>query len=231
MSGTITRPFPVDLEVRASGDGRTVAGIVVPYNRTAIVSDGGPRYEEGFRRGAFAKTIREAGKRVKLLSQHNAMSNPLGRAMDLREDDAGLYGEFHVSKTASGDEALELLRDGALDSFSVGFRPVKHVKEGRVTWRTEVGLREVSLVTFPAYEDALVSAVRAFGDLSEEERREALALMATATDLRSVTSEQEPTEPGTSTEAAPASNEPTDGHSAARIHRQARVKAREMGVI
>lgn len=164
-SAPLSRAFAADIEVRSDGTGRTVAGIVVPFGRTAMVSDGGPRYAEGFERGAFAGTIRSGGTgRVKLLTQHERQRNPLGRATLLREDASGLYGEFKVSATPAGDEALELLRDGALDSFSVGFTPINHVKRDRVTWRTEVGLREASLVTFPAYEGALVQSVRSLAE-------------------------------------------------------------------
>jgi uncharacterized protein len=160
MTDNLSRAFAGDIEVRASAEGRTVTGIVVPFDRTARVSDGGPSYDEAFQRGAFAKTIAERGSKVKLLSQHNSRTNPLGRATLLREDAAGLYGEFSVSRTQAGDEALELIRDGALDSFSVGFSGIKAEKRSGVLWRTEVALREASLVTFPAYSDALVSGLR-----------------------------------------------------------------------
>ncbi len=162
MSESLSRAYVADLEVRASGDGRVIGGIVVPYERTARVSDGGPAYSEQFARGAFTRTLQHRGDRVKFLSQHNARSNPLGVAVgdSWRDDAAGLYGEFRVSKTQAGDEALALVRDGALDSFSVGFTPIKHEKKDGVVVRTEVRLNEVSLVTFPAYEDARVLAVR-----------------------------------------------------------------------
>ena len=202
----ITRHFEPDLEVRAAGDGRTIAGIVVPYERVARVSDGGPSYDEMFRRGAFSKTIKERGNRVKLLSQHNSRTNPLGRAVELREDAAGLFGEFRVSKTQAGDEALELVRDGALDSFSVGFAPVNHVTENGVRVRTEVKLREASLVTFPAYEDALVTGVRstldALANMTAEERAELIAALT----LRSDTPDMEPL----SIDTAPAAVTPTE---------------------
>lgn len=160
MTESISRAFTGDIEVRASAEGRTIAGIIVPWDRKARVSDGGPSYDEMFRRGSLAKTIHERADRVKFLSQHNSRTNPLGVARVLREDASGAYGEFVVSKTQAGDEALELVRDGALDSFSVGFTPVKHEKRDGVVVRTEVRLNEVSLVTFPAYEDARVLAVR-----------------------------------------------------------------------
>jgi HK97 family phage prohead protease len=171
-----------------------------------MVSDGGTPYREEFQRGAFTETIRQRGTKVKLLSQHNARSNPLGRASMLREDEAGLYGEFVVSKTTAGDEALELLKDGALDSFSVGFAPIRHVKRDKVTVRTEVALREASLVTFPAYEDALVQAVRSMEGLTDEDRAELVQMLAESTDLRSTTPDGEPETSGSSASAEVASS-------------------------
>lgn len=189
MTDALSRAFAGDIEVRNDGTGRTIEGIFVPWDTSARVSDGGPSYDEMFQRGSLSKTIAERGSRVKFLAQHISRQNPLGRAVELREDGAGAFGRFAVSKTQAGDEALELVRDGALDSFSVGFTPVKHEKRNGVVVRTEVRLNEVSLVTFPAYEDARISAVRdalaAFGEDTEELRRmfaEALNLTPATTD-------------------------------------------------
>ncbi|MCZ7526143.1 MAG: HK97 family phage prohead protease [Acidimicrobiia bacterium] len=162
MSERLSRLFPSELEVRASGDGRTVAGLAVPFDRPADVG----RYREVFVRGAFARTIAERGAgSVKLLANHRERDLPIGRATVLREDPAGLYGEFRVSKTGQGDEVLELVRDGALDGLSVSFVPVRQEDrtdpDGRpMVVRLEVKLREVSLTAFPAYEDARVLALR-----------------------------------------------------------------------
>lgn len=158
----LTRDFAVDLSIRSDGTGRTVHGILVPYGQVATVSDGGAPYEEGFAEGAFARDLAvRAGNwsGVKMLYQH-MRENPIGRAVELSEDAAGLYGAFTISRTSLGDEALELLRDGVLDSFSIGFRPLEDEKRGRVTWRTRAALREASLVTFPAYTGAAVAGVR-----------------------------------------------------------------------
>ena len=114
---------------------------------------------------------------------------PLGCATLLREDRVGLYGEFRVSNTTDGNNALELIRDGVLDSFSVGFTPVKHVMEGGVKVRTDVKLREVSVVTFPAYADAVVTGIRAelLGALSDEQVQSVLA----ALNLRATTPDED----------------------------------------
>ena len=226
MSESLSRAFVSDIEIRSDGTGRTVHGIVVPFGQVARVSDGGPAYDEAFQRGAFAKTIAERGDRVKLLSQHQERQNPLGRATLLREDAAGLYGEFHVSATRAGDEALELVRDGALDSFSVGFKRIKHVIRDAVTWRTEVGLRETSLVTFGAYEGALVGGVRHLEDIDSLVTR----LTAAGYELQPTSPRMDP-EAGTATAAATADEDPATPVRSAHQIRLAFVRAlRERGV-
>jgi HK97 family phage prohead protease len=178
---TLNRAHHADLEIR--GDGRTVVGIAVPFDTPTAIRDMEGVYDETFRRGAFAKTIAERGNRVKFLAQHDRRSMPLGKASLLREDAAGLYAEFRVSKTTAGDEALELIRDGALDALSVGFRPIKSRANAdrSAVERLEVGLDEVSAVSFPAYDGALIAGVRAgaYG----EQARELLAALAADPDL------------------------------------------------
>lgn len=160
MADRLHRATAADLEVRA--DGRTVVGIAVPFNQPAQIRDQSGAYAETFRRGAFARTIAERAGKVKFLAMHDGNKLPLGRAEVLREDTAGLYAEFLVSKTTAGDEALELIRDGALDALSIGFRPIRdNWSTDRSTCeRVEVRLDEVSAVPFPAYEAAAIAGVR-----------------------------------------------------------------------
>lgn len=162
MSEFLSRSYECDVSVRNESDGRTIYGIVVPFERVARVSDGGAPYDEAFQRGAFTKHLGERQKPVMLLQQHKMNEDPLGRATLLREDAAGLYGEFKMFPTTDANNAIELAREGAL-SFSIGFRGVKYERRKGVVWRTEAGIREASLVTYPAYEDALVGGVRALG--------------------------------------------------------------------
>lgn len=164
----LTRGFLTDLEIRSGGDGRTVHGIVVPYGQVASVSDGGPSYKEAFRQGAFTKSIADRGNRpIQLLAQHDSRQFPVGRSAEFQDTSEGLRGAFRMLNTRAGNEGLEAAREGVV-SFSVGFRPIKHEMSGGVTVRTEAALREVSLVTFPAYDGALVSGVRAQLDATEQ---------------------------------------------------------------
>lgn len=228
MSDALSRAFAGDIEVRSDGTGRTIEGIIVPWDRSARVSDGGPSYDEMFQRGSLTKTIAERGDRVKFLAQHMSRTNPLGRATELREDGAGAFGRFAVSKTQAGDEALELVRDGALDSFSVGFTPVKHEKRNGVVVRTEVRLNEVSLVTFPAYEDARVLAVRdALAAFGEEDTEELRRMVAEALHLTPATTDDGQSERTHDNDGEPASATP----DAITRFRHLRMIARERGIL
>lgn len=155
---TETRQFESDLEIRAAGDGRTIVGLAVPYNREQRINS---QLTEVFRPGAFAAVTR-AAHRVKLLVGHDHQALPIGRATLLREDANGLYSEFYISKTDRGDSVLELVRDGALDQLSIGFQPLKDNRLATgVIERIKAHLAEVSLVTFGAYgEAAAVSGMR-----------------------------------------------------------------------
>lgn len=115
--------------------------------------------------GAYSKSLAktaEAGRSVKMLWQHDA-SKPIGKWLDLREDGAGLYVKGKITiETQAGREALALLRDGAIEGLSIGYRTIQAEKAaGGVRKLTEIDLHEVSLVTFPMQMEARVVSVKA----------------------------------------------------------------------
>ena len=151
----------------ASGSGREIFGRAVPYGVTIdnILDSTGEAIRERFELGAFSRSIRERGHKVKLLTSHDRRKLAVGRAVDLREESDGLYSSFEVANTRDGDELLELVRTGVVDSFSIGFQPVRDRRErdrvnGDLVTRLEAKLIEVSAVNFPAYEGALIGGVR-----------------------------------------------------------------------
>jgi HK97 family phage prohead protease len=177
MSERLHRAHRADLEVRS--DGRTIVGIAVPFDEETTIAERGRSYVEVFRRGAFARTIAERGaERVKLLALHDRDTLPLGRATALREDPSGLYIEARVSDTRAGDEVLALVRDGALDALSVGFRPMRDRWNPERTHveRLEVSLAEVSVVPWGAFAGAVITGVRSHRSLPIDAARRRLDL-------------------------------------------------------
>lgn len=153
------RSFEPELEVRSGGDGRTVIGIAVPYGRPQrITAD----LTEQFAKGAFNAAVR-AAHRIPFTREHMLLGGTLiGRLTELRDDAKGLYFEAKVSSTLAGDETLALLRDGALDQVSIGFREKQNrrLADGTIE-RVTADLRELAVVLEGAYgRHAAVAAVR-----------------------------------------------------------------------
>ncbi|WP_406306256.1 HK97 family phage prohead protease [Streptomyces sp. NBC_00885] len=148
------------LLVRADNAGRTVYGTAVPYGQIAEIQEGGRVFRERFEYGSFARTIKLRGDKVRLFTGHQHQRLPIGRASELTEMRDGLHVSFLVSDTTEGNEALTLVRDGVVSSFSVGIKPISERMDGDVLVRTEVALYEVSLVGMPAYEGAAIAGVR-----------------------------------------------------------------------
>lgn len=123
--------------------------------------------------GAFAKTIAERGpqgsNRIQFLNQHDTWQN-LGKPFVLKEDDYGLYHESKISKTSIGKDALILLQDGVLDSFSIGYRVITENMMNDVNHLKEIFLYEGSLVTFPMNESAIVTGIKGI-DIDRIERK------------------------------------------------------------
>jgi HK97 family phage prohead protease len=150
----------------------TVASVFAP--RTTIDADG---TVEGYAslfgeidqardvvmRGAFATTLQARGvHRVPMLFQHDP-AEPVGIWLELREDHRGLYARGRlIPEVARARELLSLLRAGAIDGLSIGFRTVS----GRIDPKTRirrlhaVDLWEISIVTFPLLAGARVRAVK-----------------------------------------------------------------------
>jgi HK97 family phage prohead protease len=121
-------------------------------------------------RGAFMKSLGK--RRVKMLWQHD-MAQPIGVWDQIEEDERGLFVRGRLLKEVyKGREAMALLRAGAIDSMSIGYRTIEAVPEadGRVRKLTEVDLYEISLVTFPMLPDAKVTAVKSIKTIREFEK-------------------------------------------------------------
>lgn len=116
--------------------------------------------------GAFARSLGERGSSgVRMLFQHDP-NEPIGVWAELREDSVGLHVKGRLTlDVARAREVLALMRAGAIDGLSIGFRAV----EGRTDPRTRVrrlariDLWEVSVVTFPMQPDARIAGVKRAG--------------------------------------------------------------------
>lgn len=145
----------VRLAVRDSDDDgpALLEGRIVPYGET-ITHDGG---DERFAEGALADVVPDD---VMVLWQHDP-SDPIGRARSIVEREDGAYATFAIADTTRGRDALALAREGVIRGLSIGFVPDEYeVDKQGVRTHSRVSVREFSLVTWPAYAGAEVTAVR-----------------------------------------------------------------------
>ena len=116
--------------------------------------------------GAFAASLARRGVRgIRMLFQHRA-GEPIGVWRSLREDARGLYAEGQLTlDNSKARDVLALLRSGAIDGLSIGFRSAQGARGSRNPKAgprrlTEVDLWEISIVTFPMLPGARVTAVK-----------------------------------------------------------------------
>lgn len=162
-NGDQIRSFTQPLNRKKQGDGRTIFGIAVPWERWIDVYGDGWLYES-FRSGTFDHQM-NALSRIKAADRHMYRGGKLiGVTTLMRNDVEGLYWEGRASKTPDGDNALVLADDGALDQLSVGFRERAGGNEFRLddetglemkNWviRVKADLFEVAMVPEGAYDD------------------------------------------------------------------------------
>lgn len=155
-SGNETRSIAyTNLELRALDDGNTLVGYAAVFDSP---SEPMP-YTEFVRRGAFSKTLND-GADVRLLIDHEGV--PLARTksgtLSLEEDERGLRVEAELDpENPDAARVLSAMRRGDLSQMSFAFKTVKdsYNEDRSVRELKEVKLFDVSIVTFPAYEDTV----------------------------------------------------------------------------
>jgi HK97 family phage prohead protease len=120
-------------------------------------------------RGAFRESlVRRGPAGIKLLWQHDP-AEPIGRWLALTEDSRGLFVRGQLSlAVARAREIHALMREGAVDGLSIGFRSERARTEPRSGLRRleRIDLWEISIVTFPMLPQARISAVKALRSAS-----------------------------------------------------------------
>lgn len=177
--------------------------------------------------GAFKRTLkfwRDSGRVMPLLDSHNySVRDVVGKLLEARETDEGLWTKWQVIEGGDGDEVWLRLKGGYVTGLSIGYRAIKvdyatEEEEREGIWRhlKEVELREVSVVLWPMNPEARVDtetvkhmlASYQGRELSEEERAELKALQQKISALLKAVPTKEPEDPPA---PEPASEDDDDG--------------------
>jgi len=133
---------------------RTISGIAVPWDTVATVSDG---TRVKFERGSLPVT----GKKPKLLKYHDS-SQIVGVVTARLDSQDGMLFTAKISNTSDGNDMLELVKDEAIDSVSVGVdvKDARYDDDGTMVISSAEWV-ELSLVAVPAFKGATITEVAA----------------------------------------------------------------------
>lgn len=106
---------------------------------------------------------------IRLLSQHD-MKKPVGRMVNATVRPDGIYAVFKLSRSTGGSDALLMAQEGLVSGLSIGAEVIasKPSRDGHIVV-SSAKLKEVSLVTEPAFKSAQVLEIAAEEVLPVEE--------------------------------------------------------------
>ena len=115
--------------------------------------------------GVYTKSImkhKAAGTMPKMFWMHNPYETPVGKWNDMKEDEKGLFMEGEFANTEKGRELYELMKMGALDSFSIGYsvNEEKWNHEKGCNDLIDIDVKEVSIVTFACNEESRLVGIK-----------------------------------------------------------------------
>lgn len=168
------RGFLSEFKVRDDDEKPTIEGYFAVFNSTY---DMGWGMSESIAPGAFTKAL---SNDVRALINHDTtlvLGRTSAHTLELREDSHGLWGKITINpKDSDAMNLYERVKRGDVDQCSFGFNIVSEETDfrddGTIHWTiTEADLHEVSVCTFPAYEETAVSARK--HDFEEIKKRQA----------------------------------------------------------
>jgi HK97 family phage prohead protease len=150
--------------IECSEERREISGKIVPMGTGEIGRTNLGEY-------AFAANSIEIAEpsKIRLLSQHN-MQKPIGKMISAEERKDGIYAVFRLSKSTAGSDALIMAQEGLVTGLSIGAEILasQPSKDG-YTVVSSARLKEVSLVTVPAFASAQVLEIAAEEVIPAEE--------------------------------------------------------------
>jgi len=142
--------------IECSEERREISGKIVPMGTGEVGNTnlGGVVFEAG------SIEIDDPSK-IKLLSQHD-VKKPIGRMVTATVRPDGIYATFKLSRSTGGNDALVMAQEGLVSGLSVGAEIIASApsRSGH-TVVTAAKLKEVSLVTEPAFKSAQVLEIAA----------------------------------------------------------------------
>ena len=142
--------------IECSEERREISGKIVPLGTGEV----GHTNLGDYAFAANSIQIADPSK-IRLLSQHN-MQKPIGKMISAETRTDGIYAVFRLSRSTAGNDALIMAQEGLVTGLSIGAEILasQPSKDG-YTVVSSARLKEVSLVTVPAFASAQVLEIAA----------------------------------------------------------------------
>lgn len=138
------------------------------FSGYASVFNGVDSYGDTILPGAYAQTLQNRQRPVQMRWNH--FGPVIGKWTKAQEDDRGLYVEGELTPGHSvAEDAYALLKHGAVNGLSIGFRipPGGSEKDGKLRKLKRIDLAEISIVEEPADLSARVGDVKSAFESAE----------------------------------------------------------------
>ena len=156
------RMINTDFTTREDGDELTIEGYFAVFNSVYQITSS---LSESIAPGAFTEAL---GGDVRALVNHDTtlvLGRNTANTLELREDSHGLWGRVRINPNDSAAvDSYERIKRGDVDGCSIGFdiaeEETEYRDDGSIHWTIKKvnPLYEVSVCTFPAYEQTNVQA-------------------------------------------------------------------------
>jgi len=140
-----------EINLTANTAKREISGLIVPFNSRGYTSAG----EVVFEKGAFGEIT---ASKIKLLRDHR-IDQPVGRMIQVNETAQGLEATFKLGSSTRAQDTLLEASEGLKDGLSIGAKLDQWSEKDGVIYVSAATIKEVSVVTEPAFSEARIALV------------------------------------------------------------------------
>jgi HK97 family phage prohead protease len=149
-----------EINLTANTAKREISGLIVPFNSRGYTSAG----EVVFEKGAFGEIT---ASKIKLLRDHR-IDQPVGRMISVSETPMGLEATFKLGSSTRAQDTLLEASEGLKDGLSIGAKLDQWSEKDGVIYVSAATIKEVSVVTEPAFSEARIALVASATEPEQE---------------------------------------------------------------